>query len=306
MLHGIDLLLVVSGFVVGMLVGLTGVGGGSLMTPILVLLFGVHATTAVGTDLLYAAITKTGGTLTHGFKGTVDWRVTGRLAAGSIPATILTLFALHILGIKGNASPPLITTALGIALVMTAVCVLSHRWLRLLTATRHAEPDPRWTATLTTFAGLLLGVFVTLSSVGAGAIGMTALVLLYPAPPMRARRLRHRPCRAADLDRGRRPLDAILVHQLAHSALPVGRLHPRRAAGRPTLGQGARRGAAFRTGHDPDRRGGAAGAVTGSCGILAVGLPIPQTAFVLWQRRHPFGLGACKPSASDRARPAAI
>ena len=94
-----------SGFVVGMLVGLTGVGGGSLMTPILVL-----------------------------------------------------LFALHILGIKGNASPPLITTALGIALVMTAVCVLSHRWLRLLTATRHAEPDPRWTATLTTFAGLLLGV----------------------------------------------------------------------------------------------------------------------------------------------------
>ena len=111
----INPLLVVSGFVVGMLVGLTGVGGGSLMTPILVLLFGVHATTAVGTDLLYAAITKTGGTLTHGLKGTVDWRVTGRLAAGSIPATILTLFALHTLGIKGNASPPLITTVLGIA-----------------------------------------------------------------------------------------------------------------------------------------------------------------------------------------------
>jgi len=175
LLAAINPLLVVSGFVVGMLVGLTGVGGGSLMTPILVLLFGVHATTAVGTDLLYAAITKTGGMLTHGLKGTVDWRVTGRLAAGSIPATILTLFALRILGIKGNASPPLITTALGIALVMTAVCVLSQRWLRLLTATRHAEPDPRWTATLTTFAGLLLGIFVTLSSV-------------------------------ADLDRGRRPL----------------------------------------------------------------------------------------------------
>ena len=180
----INPLLVVSGFVVGMLVGLTGVGGGSLMTPILVLLFGVHATTAVGTDLLYAAITKTGGTLTHGLKGTVDWRVVGRLAAGSIPATILTLFALYILGIKGNDSPPLITTALGIALVMTAVCVLSHRWLRLLTATRHAEPDPQWTAALTTFAGLLLGVFVTLSSVGAGAIGMTALVLLYPRTPI--------------------------------------------------------------------------------------------------------------------------
>jgi uncharacterized membrane protein YfcA len=184
MFAAINPLLVVSGFVVGMLVGLTGVGGGSLMTPILVLLFGVHATTAVGTDLLYAAITKTGGTLTHGLKGTVDWRVTGRLAAGSIPATILTLFALYILGIKGNDSPPLITTALGIALVMTAVCVLSHRWLRLLTATRRAEPDPQWTAALTTFAGLLLGVFVTLSSVGAGAIGMTALVLLYPRTPI--------------------------------------------------------------------------------------------------------------------------
>jgi uncharacterized membrane protein YfcA len=116
--------------------------------------------------VLLAAITKTGGMLTHGLKGTVDWRVTGRLAAGSIPATILTLFALRILGSKGNASPPLITTALGIALVMTMVCVLSHRWLRLLTATRHAEPDPRWTATLTTFAGLLLRVFVTFSSVG--------------------------------------------------------------------------------------------------------------------------------------------
>ena len=88
------------------------------------------------------------------------------------------------MGIKGNASPPLITTALGIALIMTAVCVLSHRWLRLLTATRHAEPAPWWTATLTTFAGLLRGVFVTLSSVGAGAIGMTALVLLYPRTPI--------------------------------------------------------------------------------------------------------------------------
>src|SRR3984893_2717003 len=183
----INPLLVVSGFVVVMLVGLIGVGGGSLMTPILVLLFGVHATTAVGTDLLYAAITKTGGTQTHGLKGTVDWPAPGRLAAASIPATILTLFALYILGIKGNDSPPLITTTLGIALVMTAVCVLSHRRLCLLTATRHAEPDPRWTATLTTFAGLLLGVFVTLSSVGAGAIGMTALVLLYPRTPIARR-----------------------------------------------------------------------------------------------------------------------
>jgi len=167
----INPLLVVSGFVVGMLVGLTGVGGGSLMTPILFCCSGARDDRCRDRPPLRG-------------EGTEDWRVTGRLAAGSIPATILTLFALHILGIKGNASPPLITTALGIALVMTAVRILSHRWLRLLTATRHAEPDPWWTATLTTFAGLLLGAFVTLSSVGAGAIGMTALVLLYPRTPI--------------------------------------------------------------------------------------------------------------------------
>jgi hypothetical protein len=89
------------------------------------------------------------------------------------------------------------TTALGIALVMTVVCVLSHRWLRLLTATRHAEPNPRWTATLTTFAGLLLGVFVTVSSVGAGAIGMTALFCSTRAPrsPVSSAPTSPMPCR---------------------------------------------------------------------------------------------------------------
>src|SRR6202142_914577 len=85
-----------SGFLVGMLVGQTGVGGGSLMTPLLVLLFGIHPATAVGTDLLYAAATKTAGTLIHGMHGTVDWRLTGRLAAGSIPAAVLTLAALSL------------------------------------------------------------------------------------------------------------------------------------------------------------------------------------------------------------------
>uniref|UniRef100_UPI00046A3D91 sulfite exporter TauE/SafE family protein n=1 Tax=Burkholderia sp. A1 TaxID=148446 RepID=UPI00046A3D91 len=91
----IDLLYTVSGLFVGFLVGLTGVGGGSLMTPILVLLFNVHPATAVGTDLLYAAATKATGTLVHGAKGTVDWRITGRLAAGSVPAAAGTLWVLH-------------------------------------------------------------------------------------------------------------------------------------------------------------------------------------------------------------------
>ena len=92
--HLINPLYSLSGFAVGMLVGFTGVGGGSLMTPLLVLVFGIHATTAVGTDLLYAAATKSVGTVVHGFSGTVDWKIVGRLAAGSVPATALTLLAM--------------------------------------------------------------------------------------------------------------------------------------------------------------------------------------------------------------------
>ena len=92
----IDPLYSLSGFAVGLLVGMTGVGGGALMTPILIMLFGVHPATAVGTDLLYAAATKTGGSLVHGFARSIDWRVVGRLATGSIPATILTLTVLSL------------------------------------------------------------------------------------------------------------------------------------------------------------------------------------------------------------------
>ena len=90
----IDPLFSLSGFFVGLLVGQTGVGGGSLMTPILVLLFGIHPATAVGTDLLYASATKTVGTLVHGLNHTVDWRIVRRLASGSVPATVVTLLAI--------------------------------------------------------------------------------------------------------------------------------------------------------------------------------------------------------------------
>src|SRR5512143_3822675 len=100
----IDPLYSLSGFAVGLLVGLTGVGGGALMTPILIILFGVHPATAVGTDLLYAAATKTGGSLMHGFAGSIDWRVVGRLATGSIPATVLTLAALSHFNLSGEAA----------------------------------------------------------------------------------------------------------------------------------------------------------------------------------------------------------
>src|SRR3954464_2080934 len=105
-----------SGFAVGALVGMTGVGGGSLMTPLLILLFGIHPATAVGTDLLYAAATKTGGTLFHGFSRTVDWRIVTRLAAGSVPATGLTLLVMRYVDLKSTAASGVITTMLGAAL----------------------------------------------------------------------------------------------------------------------------------------------------------------------------------------------
>src|SRR5256886_16858033 len=119
-LAAITPLSVLSGFAVGQLVGLTGVGGGSLMTPLLILLFGTQATTAVGTDLLYAAATKSVGSLTHGFLKTVDWRITGLLAAGSIPGSGSTIAALYLIGIRGGSSPRLITLTLGTALLFSA------------------------------------------------------------------------------------------------------------------------------------------------------------------------------------------
>ncbi|HMV54000.1 MAG TPA: sulfite exporter TauE/SafE family protein [Rhodocyclaceae bacterium] len=169
-----------AGFVVGIIVGMTGVGGGSLMTPLLVLMFGIHPATAVGTDLLYAAITKAGGTITHSLKGTVDWKVTGRLASGSIPAAATTLYLVSQFapGGIGGASGT-ISFALGIALVLTALALIFRRNLQDF-AQRHATLSERQTAVLTVITGAILGVLVSISSVGAGALGVTALILLYP------------------------------------------------------------------------------------------------------------------------------
>src|SRR5438105_12855678 len=111
----IEPLYVASGFGVGALVGMTGVGGGSLMTPLLILLFGIHPATAVGTDLLYAAATKTAGSLVHGFARSIDWRVVRRLATGSVPATVVTLAALSHFNLSGEAASKLITLVLSLA-----------------------------------------------------------------------------------------------------------------------------------------------------------------------------------------------
>jgi uncharacterized membrane protein YfcA len=180
----IDPLYSLSGFAVGLLVGMTGVGGGALMTPILIMLFGVHPATAVGTDLLYAAATKTGGSLVHGFARSIDWRVVGRLATGSVPATIVTLAVLSHFNLSGEAARNLITFVLSVALFLTAfVLVFGHSIVEIYRA-RVAHVDPRTTAVNTIIVGAVLGCLVSISSVGAGAMGVIALVLLYPQLPV--------------------------------------------------------------------------------------------------------------------------
>jgi uncharacterized protein len=169
-----------SGFVVGLLVGQTGVGGGSLMTPILVLLFRIHPATAVGTDLLYAAASKSVGTLVHGANHTVDWRVVGRLASGSVPFTILTLLALSRLDIASPEMSRVISYVLGVALLLTSCALMLRRQVIAATGPAMDRITPRARLWLTVGCGALLGVLVSISSVGAGAIGVTVLVLLYP------------------------------------------------------------------------------------------------------------------------------
>ena len=183
-LLGINPLYVLSGVIVGALVGFTGVGGGSLMTPLLILAFGVSPTSAVGTDLLYAAATKTAGTAVHGFNKTIDWKVVFRLASGSVPMTILTVAFLYWLGIESKSAQALITKVLAVAIFLTALSLLMRKPLMRLYDRRIGELDPKIAVPLTVIVGGILGVMVTISSVGAGAIGVTALVFLYPKMPM--------------------------------------------------------------------------------------------------------------------------
>jgi len=177
------LLYTVSGFFVGAVVGLTGVGGGSLMTPLLVLLFGVPPATAVGTDLLYAAATKSAGAAVHGFNGTVEWRITGLLALGSAPAALLMIYLLGHYGPFGVRAGHVITTILGCALLLTALAMLLRERIKAFGAARQSMIGGGARAALTALTGVILGIFVSLSSVGAGALGVTALVLLYPELP---------------------------------------------------------------------------------------------------------------------------
>jgi uncharacterized membrane protein YfcA len=185
-LSSLGLLYSLSGFCIGALVGMTGVGGGSLMTPLLILLFGVHPTTAVGTDLLFAASTKTVGTAVHATARTVDWMLVGFLAMGSIPATVATLIVLSRFDLGSATAQHVVTLTLGCVLLITAIFLFSGRRVRERYSDRLNGLDRRTAGVSTVALGLVMGVLVTATSVGAGAIGVTVLLLLHPdMPPAR-------------------------------------------------------------------------------------------------------------------------
>ncbi|MFZ4963492.1 sulfite exporter TauE/SafE family protein [Pseudomonas sp. Mn2068] len=178
---------VVAGLVVGFIVGLTGVGGGSLMTPIL-LWFGINPATAVGTDLLYAAITKSGGVLVHKKNDNIDWKITGWLTLGSVPAVLLTLWFLSSLHTAPEALNSVIKRSLGFVLLLTALAVLFKNKLLAFAHRRGVDHSlisaPKLNG-LTVLTGLILGTMVALTSIGAGALGTVALFILYPFLPTR-------------------------------------------------------------------------------------------------------------------------
>ncbi len=170
---------IVAGFIVGGLVGLTGVGGGSLMTPILLLFFHIQPAMAVGTDLLYASMTKSVGIFAHGKLGNIDWRMVRLLAIGSVPASIMTILFLKSIDTQSSGAIATIKFWLGIALIVTSVAVLLRNRLMTLVKNGHWLPE-KYVVPGTILLGLILGALVTLTSVGAGALGVTALIMLYP------------------------------------------------------------------------------------------------------------------------------
>jgi uncharacterized protein len=172
---------VVSGFAVGLLVGLTGVGGGSLMTPLLTLLFGVSPTVAVGTDLAFAAATKSVGTFAHRIRGTVHWDIVRHLCYGALPAALLATFALKYFGALDKEIGQIIRYSIAGSVLLTVIALLFRSRMQ---AWVMAHPEKQLQGARLTAAtiavGATLGTLVTISSIGAGALGATILVLLYP------------------------------------------------------------------------------------------------------------------------------
>jgi hypothetical protein len=200
----VDLHFILGGALVGFIVGATGVGGGSLMTPLLTLVFNVPAQVAVGTDLLFASITKASGAVAHARRGNVDWSITGWLAGGSVASALATLAAVHVGKPDAALFAEVVRRTLGVALFLTAGALLlraqvqalgqrfAGRGQRVLAFAaaggagslrvadeRVARPAP------TLLVGAVIGTLVTLTSVGAGVIGVVALFFLYPLLPAR-------------------------------------------------------------------------------------------------------------------------
>ncbi|MFK0573954.1 sulfite exporter TauE/SafE family protein [Endozoicomonas sp.] len=174
---------IATGAGVGFAVGLTGIGGGSLMTPLL-LMFGFPTHIAIGTDLMYAAITKSTGVIIHHRQRSIDWRLVKTLCAGSLPATALTIVLLKVFFDRSADYSPILTLCLGIMLTLTALSLFMSSfmssWVKKRQATGVSIIPDRFQTILTFIAGIFLGILVTLSSVGAGALGTAAIVLLYP------------------------------------------------------------------------------------------------------------------------------
>jgi uncharacterized protein len=171
-----------AGFGVGALVGLTGVGGGSLMAPIMILLFGIAPHTAVGTDLWFAATTKIVGAWIHGKKGTVDKQILRRMFCGSLPAAILTLIWLYTSG-AGESHSRLMFKTLGVTLILTSIAAVFRKRVHAFgERMRGSKPIEfkSWQPVLTVLAGAILGFLVTFTSIGAGALGAVMLLYLYP------------------------------------------------------------------------------------------------------------------------------
>ena len=188
-----DFAFILAGFGVGLIVGLTGVGGGSLMTPALIFFFGIKPHLAIGTDLLFAAFTKMGGTVSLARQRLVPWRVVGLLCAGSIPAALLGLWMLRHLGPDSAQAQRVMTTTLGVALLLTAAATLykalvfSPEGAAAAAAARSSRAadatQPRhWS--LPVLLGAVIGLLVTFTSVGAGAIGVSVLLLVFPHLPL--------------------------------------------------------------------------------------------------------------------------
>jgi uncharacterized membrane protein YfcA len=172
---------VFSGALVGLLVGLTGVGGGSLMTPILTLIFGVAPTTAVGTDLAFAAITKGFGTAAHRVHGNVKWNIVGLLCTGSLTTATASILILKQLGPISKDWVHFITFSIGVSVLLTALSLtVRTRILEWVKKNPKKMPHGLGLKITTVLIGGVIGILVTISSIGAGAIGATLILMLYP------------------------------------------------------------------------------------------------------------------------------